>query len=154
MDVQGGLNIRGYLQGQVDMQFFSVAGPYLGVKPYIEFGATRELEKAVECSLYVGLDGIVGVKASIFDRLGIKELHADKKWTPNLFKNLLKDCGADDRDILIALYNATDGDNWEDNDNWLSDRPIGEWYGVWVNSTGRVDTLVLQSNNLSGEMAR
>ena len=35
-----------------------------------------------------------------------------------------------DRDILVALYNATDGDNWSRNDNWLSDLPLGDWYGI------------------------
>ena len=27
-----------------------------------------------------------------------------------------------DREALVALYHATDGDNWEDNTNWLTDR--------------------------------
>ena len=35
-----------------------------------------------------------------------------------------------DRDVLVALYLATDGDNWANNDNWLSDAPISTWYGV------------------------
>ena len=25
-----------------------------------------------------------------------------------------------DRDVLVALYHATDGDNWRDSDNWNS----------------------------------
>ncbi len=29
-----------------------------------------------------------------------------------------------------VLYNATDGPNWIDNENWLSDAPLGEWYSV------------------------
>ena len=33
---------------------------------------------------------------------------------------------------LYALYNSTDGDNWEYNTNWLSDEPVDEWYGVTV----------------------
>ena len=35
-----------------------------------------------------------------------------------------------DRAALVALYNATDGPNWVDNTNWLTDAPLGEWYGV------------------------
>ena len=42
------------------------------------------------------------------------------------------------RDALVALYNATDGPNWENNDNWLSDKFIGEWYGVVTDEQGRV----------------
>ena len=29
-----------------------------------------------------------------------------------------------DREALVAFYNATDGENW------LSDAPLGEWWGV------------------------
>ena len=58
----------------------------------------------------------------------------------------------DDRDALIALYNATDGANWTNNDNWLSDRPIGEWLGVEVDDNGRVVRLDFIYNNLSGEI--
>ena len=32
--------------------------------------------------------------------------------------------------MLVALYTATDGPRWANSDNWLSDAPIGEWYGV------------------------
>ena len=59
---------------------------------------------------------------------------------------------ADDRDALIALYNATDGPNWTNSTNWLSDRPLGEWHGVTANSAGRVIGLDLFRNNVSGSM--
>ena len=48
-----------------------------------------------------------------------------------------------DRDALVALYNATDGPNWTNNTNWLTDAPLGEWYGVSTNSAGRVVELDL-----------
>ena len=70
----------------------------------------------------------------------------------------LQDCdvtGVDDRAVLVALYNATDGPNWVRKDNWLSDRPIGEWFGVKTNAEGRVTgislfTDVSTGNGLSG----
>ena len=43
-----------------------------------------------------------------------------------------------DREALVALYNATNGQNWFENDNWLSDAPLGEWKGVNTNDDGRV----------------
>ena len=44
---------------------------------------------------------------------------------------VLGDAGEDAmREYLVKLYHDTDGDNWERNDNWLSDKPITEWYGV------------------------
>lgn len=48
-----------------------------------------------------------------------------------------------DREALVALYNATDGPNWVNNENWLSDRPLGEWHGVDTDESGRVVRLVL-----------
>ncbi len=57
-----------------------------------------------------------------------------------------------DRAALEALYHATSGDDWTDNTNWLSDAPIGEWYGVRATTNGRVDNLSLDSNNLTGHI--
>ena len=57
-----------------------------------------------------------------------------------------------DYDALAALYNATDGPNWTNNTGWLSDRPLEEWYGVSVNAEGRVDSLSLVGNNLTGSI--
>ncbi len=51
---------------------------------------------------------------------------------------------------LAALYNATNGANWQGKTNWLSSRPMGEWKGVSTNSLGRVNDLTLSGNRLSG----
>ena len=56
----------------------------------------------------------------------------------------------DDRDVLVALYEATGGPNWRNNRNWLSDAPLGQWHGVSVNDRGRVVTVSLVGNDLSG----
>ncbi len=58
----------------------------------------------------------------------------------------------DDRDALVALYHAAGGENWTNNANWLSDRPLGEWHGVTTNSEGRVFVLRLVRNQLSGSI--
>ncbi len=63
-----------------------------------------------------------------------------------------EESAADDRAALVALYNATDGPNWTYNTNWLSDRPLGEWYGVETDGKGRVTGLNLGGNELSGEI--
>ena len=54
-----------------------------------------------------------------------------------------------DREALVALYNATGGENWYGSDNWLSEAPLGEWHGVTTNDDGRVTELVLAYNRLS-----
>lgn len=58
---------------------------------------------------------------------------------------------AADRAALVAIYNALDGPNWLDNNNWLSDEPLQRWYGVTTDRSGRVSALRLMGNGLSGE---
>ncbi len=57
-----------------------------------------------------------------------------------------------DREALVALYNATDGGNWNESANWLSDAPLGEWEGVTTDGDGRVTQLDLRNHDLSGEI--
>lgn len=59
--------------------------------------------------------------------------------------------GPTERDILIALYDATNGDNWTNHTNWCTDAPLSEWYGVSFDYYDRkVRYLQLSSNNLTG----
>ena len=53
-----------------------------------------------------------------------------------------------ERAALIALYNATGGDNWKNNDNWCSDKPLDEWYGI--EAQVEVRSIDLRNNNLTG----
>ena len=55
-----------------------------------------------------------------------------------------------DRAALIALYNATGGDNWVANRNWLSNAPLSRWQGVETDKNGRVTGLRLHRAGLSG----
>ena len=57
---------------------------------------------------------------------------------------------ASDRSALEALYNATGGAGWSNNDNWLTDEPLGEWHGVNTDANGRVIELHLANNQLIG----
>ncbi len=43
-----------------------------------------------------------------------------------------------DRAPLVALYNAADGPNWVEKDNWLTDKPLAQWHGVGTDASGRV----------------
>ena len=56
-------------------------------------------------------------------------------------------CDNPDRDVLIALYHATDGPNWAHNSGWLSDAPLGEWHGVTTDRQGRVTGLTTSKGN-------
>ena len=55
-----------------------------------------------------------------------------------------------DREILVRLYEATDGPNWDNNTNWLTEAPLRQWYGVTTDAAGRVVRLVLAYNGLNG----
>ena len=55
-----------------------------------------------------------------------------------------------DRAILMALYEATDGPNWSNSEHWLTDAPLGEWFGVMTNREGRLSRLELGFNELTG----
>ena len=70
---------------------------------------------------------------------------------------LLAACGGvpvhdSDRAVLVALFNATDGRNWTNNSNWLSDRPPDKWHGVTIDHGGRVTHLRLPRNGLAGRI--
>ncbi len=58
-----------------------------------------------------------------------------------------------DFEALVALYNATDGDNWNHKDNWningTANDVTSSWYGVTVEG-GRVISIDLSQNNLIG----
>ncbi len=59
---------------------------------------------------------------------------------------------ARDRAALEALYNATDGEDWLRQENWLTDAPLGDWHGVVTDSTGEVTWLTLPGNGLKGTL--
>ena len=58
-----------------------------------------------------------------------------------------------DRVGLLALYASTGGDEWEVNDGWGTDAPLGDWHGVEVDGDGRVESLTLTQNGLVGTIA-
>ncbi len=65
-----------------------------------------------------------------------------------------------EREALVEFYYALDGDNWYHNENWCSDKPVKEWYGVnYGGNNGLahyesdyVESLYLYDNNLKGQI--
>ena len=43
-----------------------------------------------------------------------------------------------DKDALLAIFDATDGDSWDVSSTWAGHTPIGEWAGVTTDEDGRV----------------
>ena len=57
-----------------------------------------------------------------------------------------------DRAALVAIYQATNGPDWKNRSNWLSNRPLGAWHGVTTDRNGRVTHLELPQNRLTGQI--
>ncbi len=60
----------------------------------------------------------------------------------------------EDRDVLVAFYNSTNGANWRNDTNWLSYLPLHRWAGVSPASRNSsvVVGLLLEDNDLSGSL--
>lgn len=54
--------------------------------------------------------------------------------------------------LLETIYKTTNGESWTRSDNWCSDRPLSEWYGITTDSEGNVTSINLENNNLSGSL--
>jgi Leucine-rich repeat (LRR) protein len=60
-------------------------------------------------------------------------------------------CNVQDSLSLIALYDSTDGEHWNDKKGWLT-APVCKWQGIWLNSDGKVYMMDLSQINLSGRI--
>ena len=54
--------------------------------------------------------------------------------------------------VLEHLYETSGGPDWTNSAGWLETPALEEWYGVTVNSLGRVVVLDLAGNGLTGEL--
>jgi len=64
---------------------------------------------------------------------------------------------ADDSLALVDLYKATNGTNWKNNTNWLTNKPLNVWFGVTLDTVYggayRVREIDLGANNLTGSIS-
>ena len=56
------------------------------------------------------------------------------------------------REALKTLYKATKGKMWNNNEGWLSRRPLAEWAGITCDESGNVTKIELANNNLQGRL--
>ncbi len=62
------------------------------------------------------------------------------------------ECMYTERDMLASLYYSTGGAGWTNSDKWLTDAPVGEWYGVTADGDASVRGLNLDENGLEGKL--
>ncbi len=104
---------------------------------YVDYPLDGDIATLVIDGLDSGRDYIYGVASAARD--------ANGRWVWSeweMVRNVAAfTSGSVERDALVALYHSTDGPNWTNSSNWLSDRPLDEWYGVTTHSDGRVSEL-------------
>ena len=54
------------------------------------------------------------------------------------------------REELVDVYEALGGSGWANAENWGTDAPVDEWYGVTTDEEGRITGLDLSDNGLTG----
>lgn len=60
--------------------------------------------------------------------------------------------GLSERDILELLYDTCAGTTWHVRDNWMSERPVCDWFGIGCDESGSVTSVQLGGNQLAGEL--
>ena len=94
--------------------------------------------------------GMYGLRVTVYQGNSTTEL--SEAQYDDLVRVVSSGSASSDRAALVALYNATDGPNWSTSTNWLSDRPLREWYGVGTDDSGRINSLALSENGLNGSI--
>ena len=81
----------------------------------------------------------------------MQQRHVRIAQIPRLRLSLEALCSAalSEREILLNLYNALNGDSWYRNDFWGSTASVCDWYGIGC-IDGRVVEINLRGNNLVG----
>ena len=121
-----GVVLHETLTGEVP---FLIAGkvPVKHIRPSVPTGLERIAEKCTELDpkrRYQTMDELIG----------------------SISAELVNRCA------LIDFYEATGGDNWYRNDNWLTDKHLDHWYGVLSNRDGTVAKFLHSVNDLEGKI--
>ena len=87
------------------------------------------------------------------DGLCIPENPDIQSWLDGISdKDEVPSCSELEIELLTTFFNATGGPDWTNNENWLSDEPIFDWFGVTTDTVGQVAVINLVNNNLQGTL--
>ena len=68
VQVNGAASLRAFVRAQVNLKLYDVAGPHIGLTPFVELAvAAQDLQEAV-CTLDAGVDAQVGAEINLLDR--------------------------------------------------------------------------------------
>ncbi len=67
--------------------------------------------------------------------------------------NDVTDVKPDQCEALVALYDNTNGDEWDNNDGWLDETEVKKWHGVHIDED-KLIYLDLRNNSLSGPIPK
>jgi len=70
---------------------------------------------------------------------------------PLIFFVLIGYIYSQDSLTVVSFYNSTNGEDWINNNNWLSDKPLNDWYGLTVNDSNIIK-IEIKRNNLTGSL--
>ena len=94
-----------------------------------------------------------------YGEIAVESLDGSVRLVYTVYQQPAVNSQSDDiRKALIDLYNSTDGDGWTRNDNWCSDLPLSEWYGITTNKEAGISDddgvarIALSNNNLTGTL--
>ena len=125
------------------------------------FGQCVNIAKSTGDSITLYLPACLSISPQVKDGNIVWELHfnTERGEVTNIEENVTSiECLSETevreqiRQALVEFYKSTNGDEWSNNDNWCSDKPYEEWFGVETEmSTPFVTKLSLEGNNLSGQ---
>ena len=87
------------------------------------------------------------------DGLCVPGTAAFEDWLPETEATSLGPfCNAADVEVLASFFKAAGGPEWHRSTRWLQGYALGEWHGVGADSLGRVETLDLRANGVTGKV--
>jgi hypothetical protein len=92
-------------------------------------------------------EGLPGTPVNTLELSSSGFLHAGT--SSGVYRSVEPTFELSDSEILSVFYEATGGEQWTDDTNWLSEADVSDWNGVSFED-GHVTGLLLRENNLDG----
>ncbi len=138
------------VQYHIDNMDYNTNGTYTFLIPILP----QPANSPISINMYYPIDNQEGYVRLV--TLADKNTPAEGFLAGNVYE--LNIGGASDAEsqkrFLTEFYQSTQGSQWSNNTNWLSDKPLEEWYGLNQGASGLdyVHSMELSYNNLRGSL--